>query len=797
VNPRRPALIAGVSYVAGISLGTCLDIPASFTVLGIVVLLLYLLPARTLRNHLLIVALVLAGILRVEWERTEGGPWNLRWDAEMVAEVVSMPERRGDDLIVLCRPDSVWAGPDCRVFSGFVRLIIRGDSPVCLGDRIRASGEMYRPPGRRNPGGHDYNANLARQGIAVTMRAHAEDVIVVEGGRPQWMVMSLLRVREWVRSTFQRSLSGHHLALLLGIVIGDRSGMDPEVRQLFSDVGIYHVLAQSGLHVGLMAGVILVVLHMLRIPHKPSSVILALLLIGYAAIVGYRPPVVRATAMAVTAMIAVAAERDVDFPNLLGFIALGILAIDPYALFDLGFLLSFAATASILVMMSFVVRLRSEQRSCMLTLLKRTVCLPAIVSLAAQLGTWPLLAYAFHRLSPLSVAANLIALPSVAAIIVLALCALAMAPINLELAHLFHAANWLVITVLLTVVRWIAHLPWTPLTVPQPPPILIGFYYLVLILGVLGRKHHGCRKAAIYLVLVAVNVVLWNGVRTQRGLEATFLDVGSGDCLFLRLPHGSTCLVDGGPRNPYWDSGKSVVMPFLRRYGVQRIDWVITTSLRADALGGLVTVLKEVPVGGVIHPGGERTIQTYQEFRQTIGEREIPEITVTTDECFEIDGVRFEAYPLMADRGIRSDGHMVVRISYGTAEYLLGSNISANVDRERLCSVDSSRLLGTGDRTSALRVLRPGLGGDRKATPLWLISAFSPTVVVFSVGSNLWSRPDQRLVQQCLDLEAQVWRTDQDGAICVWADGSRFRVETMRQRSRPSIRNGWRWLMGW
>ena len=467
-------------------------------------------------------------------------------------------------------------------------------------------GRLQRPRGVRNPGAFDYRAFLAQQDIYGTLFVgKSEQVVSVERLSGHWLYEGVvLPLRRTVRQSVERNLSGAPAGLLLGVLLGEKRRIPEEVHASFRSTGLAHALVVSGLHVGMVGGFFFFGFRLLQLADRSSSAATIVALALYALATGAQVPVVRAVLMGTVVLLGRMLQRQGDIYNTLGLAALVILVIWPESPWSLSFQLSFGATWAIIALHGPLASLfpASSQRSD--SWVGRWVVIPLCASLAAQLGTGPLIAYSFQQLALGAVVANLVVVPLLALAVGLGLLSALTGWILPWVATAFNAANYLVLVGLIELVSWWASLPFTSVAVPRPGSALRRSSCRALPTRPTSAAHRAwARKAAIFASLVWLNVAVWTYALRSRDLEIVFLDVGQGDAAFVRFPDGKTMVVDGGERSAYFDCGEQVLLPFLRYMGVRRVDVVVASHSHNDHIGGLVALLEQMEVGHFLGSG--------------------------------------------------------------------------------------------------------------------------------------------------------------------------------------------------
>jgi len=289
------------------------------------------------------------------------------------------------------------------------------------------------------------------------------------------------------------------------------------------------------------------------------------------------------------------------------------------------------------------------------------------------------------------------------------------------------------------------------------------------------------RKEQLAIVSLAViaAIIWWQALSSsERTLSACFLDVGQGDCIFLRTPSGRTLLVDGGGRSnaPYSDlMGMKVVTPFLRREAVNRIDVLVLTHPHEDHVQGLVPVLRDFYVGMVLDPGIPHGSQSYRRFLSLVKARRVPYRRAMRGQIVDFgDGVRAEVLhpPPVRLSGTSSDANnnsIVLRLTYGNSSLLLAGDADAEAESDILAS-------GVRIRSDALKVAHHG---SNSATSDEWLDAVGARLAVISVGrNNPFGHPSNRVLRRLSARGVNVRRTDRDGAVIVRFSPNAFSART-------------------
>ena len=693
-------------------------------------------------------------------------------------------------VVVLCEADGL--RPPFTV-----RLTWRAaERRLYQGDRIAIRARFRAPSGSLNPGGFDYAAYLERQHIdAVATVNGLEAVEFLESGRNsvRWRIWNEFdRWRDAIRLAALQSLSQPALGLFLGVVIGERGFLDPEVRDQFMITGTVHLLSISGSHLGLVAMLaFLGMKHLLRwIPASwllhlsrritPTRLAAALTVVpaaAYACLAGAEVATVRSLVMVLVALGAKWLGCGQRMFHALGAAALAIVLHDPQAIYDISFQLSFLSVCAVAWRLSRQTAAPEEDITppSRYTKAGRWIVEAIAMSAIVTVATLPLVAFYFNQVSWLGLLTNLAAVPVMGGLLV---------PTGL-LAALGHGGtpeSGLPFAAVLqwsmdrfvSVVRAVSRIPGAEWHVASPSlPAVLAFYGG---LGWIWISRHPRRTAWLGgggLVLLLC-WWLWSPRLVADGdrFRINFLDVAQGDSAVLELPGGEVVLIDGGGSYERFDMGRGVVAPFLWNRGIRTIDYVIATHPQLDHVGGLAYILKHFAVRHYWGTGDTRQEPFYQRLQAVLAERDLHEhIVRQRQDVVMIGPCRLEVLNppevIEPQQGRGREGHTLNNRSIVTAlrcgrQRLL---FMADVEAEALM-----RMSRDAPASPATLVKVPHHGAASSLQQEWL-ERVKPRYAVISVGRhNPYGHPAPGVVRAYADRGIALYRTDRDGG--VWVTGT-------------------------
>jgi competence protein ComEC len=638
---------------------------------------------------------------------------------------------------------------------------------------------------RRNPADFDYAAWLRHRGIHARMTLYVPTQVTILGQRshPDQMVMA---TRARVQAHLERHVPDAAARdILMALLLGERNTLATDIEDAFIETGLVHLLAVSGLHI-LLVGMVLYHLLgplLLRLGLRwnamawTRAVITLTLITGYVFLTGNSASGVRALLMAGLLIGQTLVQRNTSALNTLGTAALGMLLFAPSWLFDIGFQLSFAAVASLVLLPPVFHRALPEGWDAHPPV--RAVVQLLTASLAASLGTLPILLWHFGKAPMAGLVLNLVAIPCTNLAMIAGMGTVLTGGF---VADAFGAAASLFIRLLLaTAHQGQAWMGWASLNLPvQSPWLAVALTSAVLMLARWFRPRARWRLAATGLGSACL--WLWIGVGAgtwQPRLEVLFFDVGQGDAALITLPNGRHLLVDAGLRDPYTDQGRRTLLPHLERMGIHTLDAVVVTHWHGDHAGGLPAVLRTTPVRRLLHNGSHYPSGLFQETMHVVDSLHIPHQAVQAGDTLHLDpAVHIQVlWPQQPahDADGENDASVVLRIVYGKTSFLLTGDAEAWTET-RLTTALPSIL-----DSDVVKVAHHGSATSSTAAFVEQV-AQEGTVAVISVGKhNLFRHPSPAVVGRWEAARASVRTTAAQGAVWLRSDGRQVQEVAWRQ----------------
>lgn len=717
--------------------------------------------------------------------------------------------------------------------------VIPGALPTLhCGDIVQAPMRLKIAERYRDPGAWQYADYLLAQGIGAHASVRASKVALLNESRLTTVAhanrVAALQCRIFAAQSWasQRMLHYAHskanLALprvlrmnsddagmLNAMLFGDRAQLNKTQRTGFERTGSFHLFVVSGMHVGLVAGLILWLFRRWKLREWAATLLTLTITFAYALLTGFGAPVQRALFMTAVFLIARLLSRDRNVLNALGAAALAVLVWAPGALFEASFQMTFLAIVAIggiavpLGEHSFLPYARAAEHfddkwidttlpprvaqfRTMLRLWSEifakvfgrwSINIPsrlvrwslwafelALIGLIAELiMVLPMTVY-FHRATMFAVPTNMLSVPLVALLVPMAVVTFCASLASPWVAMLPGAATALLLHGITSIIGRISAVHAADLRVPGPAWWITGLAVIAwaFCCWAVRRSSPWAWSAAALLPLVAV-AVLWpeRADRTPGMLEITAVDVGQGDSIFVVSPDGNTMLVDaGGPvggvteaaeATSRFDTGEEVVSPYLWSRRFRRLDILALSHAHSDHMGGMPAVLRNFRPRELwvsIDPDSDA-------YRALLAEA--AQFGVTVRHFHAGDRVDWNGtqVSILAPETVytnagapANDDSLVMRLEYGKSSVLLEGDAEASSEHTMLAD----------GRVSAVTLLKVGHHGSRTSTTQEFLNAAAPADAVISVGKgNTFGHPRYEVIDRIAQAHTKLYRTDEFG----------------------------------
>lgn len=634
------------------------------------------------------------------------------------------------------------------------------------GKKISISGEISIPPKSRNPKLFDYQLYLKTNNIYTIITSQSSSIEILRG-----QTKNLIHLLSHFKFTFIERLHGsmdtESLGLLIGILFGDKNYIDSDVYESFQKNGTAHILSVSGIHIAIIYGFLESIFRKQRSKFKNIFIITVLIL--YAALSEFSPPVNRSVFMIIVYIISKPLYRRYDLTSSTCFTAFILLLINPFVLFNTGFQLTYMAVFSIAVIQTYInnkIKIRN----------KLTEILGPL--LGVQIGLIPITAYLFNYFSWSAFIMNI-------PIIILSDIIL---PIGFLLIILSFWGGPLFVFIclmeefLIKSMIWINNLTIADdigfMNVVSPSIVLIIAYYFVIFffaseLRITFKTQYSDKLILSLLVFLLIICVMIPDI--EKKSDIVFLDVGQGDSIHIRTPQGRNILIDGGgSKNADYDVGKRILLPYLLKNGVNKVDLAVITHFDADHYLGIYSILKEIKFENIAAFEGNKTL--HKDLIKEIHNNCSKVIFLDKGDKLNIeDGVWMKVlYPLKgyiaSGENIENDSSLVIELYYLGQKILFTGDISADSEKIILSEIPNLKS----------EIIKVPHHGSKYSSSLEFIKKVRPKAAIVEVGKNNFGHPAPSVIERYKKEDIMVFRTDECGAILIDIEKGKASIRTMR-----------------
>lgn len=617
---------------------------------------------------------------------------------------------------------------------------------------------------------HRYSFDMARY-IETNGAAGILAINAIEGFEAQHsfyanMLWQRRKLAEHITETFPAVLVTEAEALL----IGEKQGMGIEERRIYQTLGISHLFAISGLHVAIIAGIGYFLLTRLRVRKESAFLVLMLIMPLYAIMAGGAPSVLRATGMISFVLAGKLANIRIGASNVL----LGSLTVfvcwNPYAIYNIGFQLSYGAAFGIIYSKNFLQRCSSRFQQGML------------ITAISQLTLSPILLFHFYEISLSAFVVNALFVPLYTVIIL---------PFNLialALTYIYQPAADALFSIYGPCREWIAegmrwmaawpHQMWNP----GKPALWLVFCLMASVLLFYGLAE---KKFRIWQLLIILMPALFFSLipYTDSALKVTFLDVGQGDSAIIELPNRKAVyVIDAGgllrfgneefhQRERPFEIGRQIVVPYLKGRGISKVDLLILSHADADHAEGADELFKELRVNNLhVTPGSQETA-LMQELALDAEEAKLN--YPLKGSGWEEGGVTFRYLSPSDQEYEGNNDSLVLLLKYEEFKVLFTGDLEMAGEKKIVEAYN--------DEITGLSVLKVGHHGSKTSSGQDFLEAVNPQLSIFSTGKdNRYGHPSPEIVKRFKDLDLPVLNTAETGTIEVFYENREMKIRKMR-----------------
>ena len=625
------------------------------------------------------------------------------------------------------------------------------------GEWIEVYGKISPVEAPRNEGVFDFRLYYRTISVHGSMYGTSFRVI---GGEPKPFARGLQELRLRMGDILDQLLPPQDAGIYRALLTGDKSAMDEDVRSLYQENGIAHILAVSGLHLSILGLGVYELLRRFGRSKAASGSVAALLIISYGILTGCSGSALRAVLMLLLRFLAAAVGRSYDMLTAMAAAALFLLWKEPFMLFGAGFQLSFLAVLAIGLCRA-------------LPAPKHPLLEGLWLSFYLQLLTLPVILFHYFRFPLYGIFLNLIVLPLMGCVIYSGVFAVGLFGLSEKLATIAVGGGHWILRLYTLLCTHCAALPYSSLLLGRPSMHSILLYYTALgvVTWALAERHAAersglaaCRLPLPCIVLPLLLSLLCLPAKQPQGLEITALDVGQGDGFILRN-QGLVMSVDGGSTSDQ-RLGENVLVPYLESQGIGHIDLALITHCDADHYSGIQYLLEEEPkmsIGELLLPRVAMQDARYDALRDAADARDVRIRYFGQGDCIDLGEVEIRGYyPAGTERLEAANDHsigMLLRAS--DFQMLFTGDMDEDCEQAMLAA-----LWEANAGYPKIDVLKAGHHGSHTSTSEALLAALRPDYAILSYGvGNDYGHPHAETRERLRRYGVEMLETGKMGEI--------------------------------
>ncbi|MCH5268851.1 MAG: ComEC/Rec2 family competence protein [Lachnospiraceae bacterium] len=665
------------------------------------------------------------------------------------------------------------------------------------GNILQINGTLSEFQRASNPGQFDARAYYREQGIYYQL--FGEETHIISNQKIKFHT-AISRLQNRLSYVIDKGLPEKQAGVMKAVLLGQKSEMNRDIKTLYQQNGIGHLLAISGLHITILCMGFYRLLLLCRLS-RPAAVPLTIgILYIYGAMTGFGIATSRAVIMMILFLAAELLQKSYDLLSALAVSALVILFQKPFTLFSCSFLFSYTAVLGVAIFLPLLqecidgdeqerrTKRRKKRRrqqeiraSSSLwqlydlgSLITQNIHDSLLAGISIQLTTLPVILYFYYEVPVYGILLNLFVLPFISLLVLLGSVAGTVGLICLPLSRFLFGG----VCVILNLYEWLCRranaLPLHTVILGQPALWQILVYYVILAIPVFLRM-----KKSKLPVIWSIAVCILLLPKLHPNFSITFLDVGQGDGIFMQTPAGTTFLIDGGSSSEN-QVGTYCLLPFLKSQGISHLDYMLMTHADEDHISGQLELLElakksdSVSIGCVLLPKPSQTLRQesgYQKMLQAAEKANIPVQTIYAGQIFR-------------------EGELVIRCLHPPKEY---ESDSANAySTTTTVEYGDTRLLLCGDlegdgenlvtellrqNSTSFDILKVAHHGSKNSTNETFLKLVNPALAVISSGrNNRYGHPHKELLERLANEDVSVIQTAKNGAITIQCDGVKYQI---------------------
>ena len=688
---------------------------------------------------------------------------------------------------------------------GNIIAYFQSEPDLKIGNKIYLKGKIQQFEVARNKG--NFDSKKYYLSIGITTKIAVKEYYVSDDNY-DFLRDKLCMLREYVVGMFSKLcdtngkdkwLYGNKAGIFSAILMGDKTELDQEIKDLYSLSGIAHILAISGLHISLI-GMFLYSLLRKRFSFATSSALTIAVVTLFAITSGMGIATIRAFVMFILKLIGEILGRKYDYITAISLSALILLADNPFIIINSGFQMSFCAMITITIIWPKVVYLIN---------IKSKIANSIVLSLCIGIFMNPVIAYNYFQLPTYSFMLNIIVVPLLGIVVISAIAGSGMGFLSILMGKTALTPGCLILEVYTFLCENVLEIPGAVIVVGKPTIKIIVLYYMVIVFFLfcftLVRKNYekDCnikemidengkkvissqiilkkqRKFDFKIRLAVMGISILSGFfiyyTPSKGLDIQFMDVGQGDGIFIKADDGTTITIDGGSSDVK-NVAKYRMIPCIKASGTGVIDYAVITHADKDHISGIEEILNMntengLTIRNLVMPHVSYEDEAYDELLTAAKTKGIQVLYIKEGDTMKLGKVEIKCiHPdgkYISDN--RNDYSTVLSLKYENFSALFTGDIPAEIEKSIINKIDNN-----------YTILKVAHHGSKYSSDMEFLKKVMPAYSVISVGEdNSYGHPGTETINKLKSLNSKILRTDLSGEIEIFSKENNMEIDVMK-----------------
>lgn len=627
-------------------------------------------------------------------------------------------------------------------------------SKLEYGNKISVTGTYKKPTEKRNYKGYDYMKYLKTKKICGSLMVDGR-VKLIKTKNINLIFAIINKLSLIFKQNLKKLLPKQEAELEQGILLGDTSDIESEIKDDFRECNLSHMLAVSGAHLSYLVLGINTVLSKKAFGIRRRKILSIIFILIFMVIVNMSPSVVRAGISTIIAIFATLIYRKQDTYTTISIALLLTLLNNPFAIFDVGLQLSYLATLSIIIFYSKFTQKQFNNK------VKKYLYESAMLTLSANILILPITIYEFNTIPINSIISNLLAGPLLGICIILGMFTVILSTVCFPVSKLIAFPLQIILKILIKIIELISKIPFGNYTVKTPWFIVVFLTYAIIAALIHNKK--GITKILTMVTLIIFVVMqVCTFINIDGKLKIYFIDVGQGDSMLVKTVRGKNILIDGGgSKDPDYDIGEKILVPYLLDRRIKTLDYVIISHFDEDHATGVAQILGKIDVSSIILTRQLEENDIYRHILSIAKEKKIKLIYVKEGDVLKIGGIKISIiHPenkLMINNPMNNNS-IVCKVEYNSFSMLLTGDIE----------MEAEELILRKNINLKADVLKVAHHGSKTSTTGEFLKAINPKVALIGVGkNNNFGHPSNEVIQRLKENGTRIYRTDESGEISI------------------------------